>query len=254
MRAWAIAFVALLSLCFGPFAVAGRAGEEPCAGDCSEDRRVAIEELITLVSIATGRAPVSRCQILLAPPRIEYLVRAVNRALHGCDAGGPTPTPVPPGSPCGRDADCSAFQFCREPNAFLGCGVCIDPRVIDANFIRCARDADCAGTPDTPRCDPLGDATHTCPACEGEVFVCIQPACVLGDDCGESESCEQHRCLGQRCTHDDQCVSTHQCGSAVGGVRRCQRRACASATDCDDDFCVNRRCFGELGRCTLRPS
>lgn len=247
MKAQAITLVALLTLCLGPFAVV--AGPEPCAGDCSQDQRVAIEELITLVNIATGRAPVSRCPILLDAPRIEYLVQAVNRALRGCVG----PTPVPPGFPCSGDHDCDARQFCREPGAFLGCGMCIEPPVIDDNFIRCTTDDDCADSPDKPRCEPLGDATHTCPACEGEVSVCFQPACATDDECEASEVCEQPRCFGRRCVQDDECPATHQCASGVGNVRRCQRRACTEATDCGDGFCVNRLCYDEVGRCTLRP-
>ena len=254
MKVRAVTLLALLTLCFCFVIRAARAGtEEPCAGDCSQDRRVAIDELITLVNIATERAPLSRCPILLDPPRIDYLVQAVNRALRGCDGAGPTPTPVPPGFPCGRDADCDTHQFCRAPGAFLGCGVCIDPPVIDDNFTRCTTDDDCADSPNTPRCDPLGDATDTCPACEGEVFVCFQPACATDDECETSEMCEQHRCRGRQCTQDGHCPTTHRC-AASADVRRCQRRACTAATDCGDGFCVNRLCYDESGRCTLRPS
>jgi hypothetical protein len=255
MKARVVTVLALLTFCLCPLAVVAGT-EEPCAGDCSQDRRVAIEELITLVSIATGRAPVSRCPILLDAPRIDYLVQAVNRALRGCD-GAPTAspiatrTPVPPGFPCSGNDDCDAVQFCREPGGFLGCGVCLDPPVIDDNFRRCSTDDDCEDSPETPRCEPLGDATNTCPACEGPVSVCFQPACAMDEECEAFEVCAQHRCLGRPCTQDDQCGATHQCAS--GSPRRCQRRDCTAATDCGDAFCVNRLCYPELGRCTLRP-
>jgi hypothetical protein len=65
----------------------GTAGP-PCTGDCNGSGEVTIPELITLVNIALGNAPVADC---LAGDRdqsgtvtVDELIAAVNRALEGC--------------------------------------------------------------------------------------------------------------------------------------------------------------------------
>jgi Ca2+-binding EF-hand superfamily protein len=62
-----------------------------CYGDCDHDGAVTIAELIRLVNIALGRAPIGDC---LAGDRnangaisVDELVVAVSRALHGCGDG-----------------------------------------------------------------------------------------------------------------------------------------------------------------------
>jgi len=62
----------------------------PCAGNCSGDRSVTIDELVTGVNITLGGIPMSRCPAgdtngdgLMS---IDELVRAVNSALSGCPA------------------------------------------------------------------------------------------------------------------------------------------------------------------------
>jgi len=59
-----------------------------CAGDCNGNGAVTVDELVTLVNVALGTAPVDRCE---AGDRngsgtitVEELVAAVNRALAGC--------------------------------------------------------------------------------------------------------------------------------------------------------------------------
>ncbi len=60
----------------------------PCVGDCNGDERVAIEELLTGVSIALGRMPVSECGNLdpqgAGTVGIAELVTATTYALDGC--------------------------------------------------------------------------------------------------------------------------------------------------------------------------
>lgn len=231
-----------------------------CAGDCSGNDVVAIDELVTLVSIATNRLPLSRCPILEEVPRIEYLVQAVNRALRGCadptptPSLGPTPTQVPFGFPCRDSGACDSRQYCLEPGGFRGCGDCLEDPYIDANFRRCTVDADCQDLPDKPRCDPFGDETDTCRACSGEVSVCLQPACEMDEDCDAPAVCEQDRCLGPRCTEDQGCPGTHRCAVGFGGQRRCENRTCTGDSDCGDGVCVNQVCYAEPGSCVPRPS
>jgi hypothetical protein len=72
-----------------------------CAGDCSGDLVVNVDELVTTTAVALGRLPAGAC------PRadvsgdnrvtVDEVVAAVNRARYGCTATpAPTPTPTPP--------------------------------------------------------------------------------------------------------------------------------------------------------------
>ncbi|MCX8073483.1 MAG: VCBS repeat-containing protein [Candidatus Binatia bacterium] len=62
-----------------------------CVGDCGGDGEVTIDELITMVNIALGSAPVSSCAA--GDPNqdeeitIDEIIQAVNRALTGCQSG-----------------------------------------------------------------------------------------------------------------------------------------------------------------------
>lgn len=59
-----------------------------CAGDCNYNNDVAVNELITMVSIALGQSPMSRCPAGNANGdgeiSIGEIITAVNRALNGC--------------------------------------------------------------------------------------------------------------------------------------------------------------------------
>jgi hypothetical protein len=60
----------------------------PCAGDCSGDRRVTVDEILTMVNIALGNADVSAC--MAGDPNhdgqitVDEILAAVNNALNGC--------------------------------------------------------------------------------------------------------------------------------------------------------------------------
>lgn len=83
----------LVCLALGAAAVA----DAQCAGDCSADEVVAVNELITGVGIALG-APLAACPSFDVDADgsvgIAELVSAVNNALLGC-ASAATPTPPP---------------------------------------------------------------------------------------------------------------------------------------------------------------
>ena len=71
---------------------------QSCPGDCDDSGSVAVNELIVMVNIALGSAPVSECQ---AGDRdgneeiaINEITAAVNAALNGCTGAAPTPTPM----------------------------------------------------------------------------------------------------------------------------------------------------------------
>ena len=55
-----------------------------CFGDCSQDGRVEISDLVLLVNIALGSAPVSACAGLSKVPSVADIIFAVNNVLAGC--------------------------------------------------------------------------------------------------------------------------------------------------------------------------
>lgn len=61
-----------------------------CEGDCDTSGRVAVDEIVTLVSIALGRAPIADCQAGNLDGNqqitINELMAAVNSSLAGCSA------------------------------------------------------------------------------------------------------------------------------------------------------------------------
>jgi len=75
-------------------------GDVPCAGDCSGDGVVTINELVIGVEIALGGRPLVDCPPFDATASgavtLDELIRAVNAALSGCEVGpGPSPTSTP---------------------------------------------------------------------------------------------------------------------------------------------------------------
>jgi len=73
-----------------------------CPGDCDNDGRVTVAELVRGVSIALGHAALDTCLTFDGNAdgaiTVEELVGAVNNALHGCVAPS-TRTPSPPATP-----------------------------------------------------------------------------------------------------------------------------------------------------------
>jgi len=71
-----------------------------CPGDCNDDRRVSVSELIRGVKIALGQSPLSDCTVFdrdgSDSVSIAELVSAVSAALRGCDSfAGPRAREVP---------------------------------------------------------------------------------------------------------------------------------------------------------------
>ena len=98
--------------------VAGGRPGSACAGDCSGNGRVSIDELVTGVAIALGRRSIADCRALdgNGDGRISVgeLVAGVSRLLLGCDGTVPTPTRTPSGaqSVCGGPIT-SAPKLCN---------------------------------------------------------------------------------------------------------------------------------------------
>lgn len=60
------------------------AAQLTCIGDCDNDDRVAVDELILLVRVALGDASVDQCPRLTRQPSIVDLVGSVSNAISGC--------------------------------------------------------------------------------------------------------------------------------------------------------------------------
>jgi cysteine-rich repeat protein len=94
----------------------------PCAGDCDGSGDVTVNEIITLVNIALGTAPLSACTAGDADHsgtiEINEIIQAVNHALNGC-AVPPTPTvtptqtPLPTPTPCFTDNGDGTISDCH---------------------------------------------------------------------------------------------------------------------------------------------
>jgi cysteine-rich repeat protein len=106
-----------------------------CAGDCNGDGQVTVDELLTMVNIALGNAPVDGC--LPGDPNadgqitVDEILTAVTNALNGCAMVTPTPTPTsetvtpnptpttPPG--CGNGTtEFAAGETCDDGNTLDG--------------------------------------------------------------------------------------------------------------------------------------
>ncbi len=74
-------------------------GPSECVGDCNSDRTVTVDEIITMVNIALGNAPVTDCEAgdanLDGQITVDEIVTAVNNALNGCPIVENSPTPLP---------------------------------------------------------------------------------------------------------------------------------------------------------------
>lgn len=87
-RAAAVSCLAVLTV------YAASAGAQSCPGDCNDNNAVAINELITGVSIVLGRTQLSACPAVdgngNGTVSINELVAAVAASLNGCGGGGAT--------------------------------------------------------------------------------------------------------------------------------------------------------------------
>jgi len=106
------------------------AGQAVCVGDCDDSGAVTVGELIVMVNVALGNAPVSTCLAGDADGHgditVDEIVIAVNAALDDCPVGptptptaGPTPTFVP--GTCGDPAVSASEPLCALDNQTFTC-------------------------------------------------------------------------------------------------------------------------------------
>jgi hypothetical protein len=90
----------LLCVLHGPFA---RRSNAACVGDCDSSGDVTVNELITMVNITLGSAPLSNCEAGDADASgditINEIIAAVNSVLGGCPLPSATLTPSPSAPP-----------------------------------------------------------------------------------------------------------------------------------------------------------
>jgi hypothetical protein len=92
--------IAVLTVC-----LANTSAAQTCTGDCSEDGRVTVNELVQAVNIALDRAAVETCSSVDADGNqqvtVNEVVLAVNNLLQDCNDA--TPMPSPTATPSGDD-------------------------------------------------------------------------------------------------------------------------------------------------------
>jgi cysteine-rich repeat protein len=98
-------------------------GQAACAGDCSGDEEVGINELITCVGISLGNLDLSTCEACDpdgdGQVEINELILAVNASLCGCPGCRARPTPTPGGAICGNGTT-EPGEECDDGNIFGG--------------------------------------------------------------------------------------------------------------------------------------
>lgn len=147
---------------------------------------------------------------------------------------GVTTGDLPPGT-CHNDADCGdPLLLCFHPGE-ANCGPC------QADPMECTEDAQC--TPDV--CETFA---LIC-ACSGDVGHECRPACTP-DTCPEDKVCDEGtgHCVYVSCDGGPACPPLHDCVPGSGG-NDCVRWDCAADAECDGGFCVEGRCYDQLGNC-----
>ncbi len=217
-----------------------------CVGDCSGDSTVTIDELILLVNIALGNAPMTACpgddQWACNEGGIEVvtcIIEAVNNALYGCGTER-TPTPIPTGTPncgpCTSDADCPSTTLCNAAEVCLvscqcpECAVCAGfcvPKVTPTPVVTpvlphghtCCECGDSACTDfswvEVGRLCPDGCQTFPDAECEAPCHggpqsgpaVCVSlTPCNSDADCDDGNGCTADHCTIDGCVHECLCV------------------------------------------------
>ncbi len=101
------------------------AGHAVCIGDCDNTGQVTVGELITMVNIALGNAPVTSCAAGDSDGdgtiTVDEILKAVTAALDGCNAEPtPTPTPFVPGT-CSDPAVQASEPLCALDSLTYTC-------------------------------------------------------------------------------------------------------------------------------------
>lgn len=160
----------------------------PCVGDCDDDHRVSISELVMLVNIDLGHAQPATCSngLPITGVNIAVIIQGVNKAVRGC--------PVLGAGDC-----CQCADFCAAPvdGTCGGCSVFFAASCSGASI--CVRPTRTAtpipqDTP-TPTNTPAASDCCQCPRnCAVPVGGSCSPGCTIAfdADCGGGMLCVPH--------------------------------------------------------------
>jgi hypothetical protein len=150
---------------------------QSCAGDCSGDGRVTIDEIVTCVGIALGTHAVSTCTDCDADGdgmvTVDEVIRAVGFALDACPAVTPeaTPSPTPTTTPGECPTPASGSIIVLEN---LQVNDASDPVVQLTNTSRILAVASCFYADASPRCAGSGVPCTGNADCGGDT---CEPTC-----------------------------------------------------------------------------
>jgi hypothetical protein len=161
-----------------------------CIGDCGDNYKVTVDELVLLVNVALGKAPVSMCELGDVSGdgeiSVDEILQAVSNALYGCRPPNQTPTPtntpnatpvLPHGHTCCEcgNAACTDVAWVEvEPVCPLGCQM----------FMNAECEAPCHPGPQS--------APATC---------AVLTPCTTEADCDDGNGCTIDQCTLDGCTH-----------------------------------------------------
>jgi hypothetical protein len=152
---------------------------------------------------------------------------------------GPTEVAGSQAPPCRSPKDCQPQARCRTVDYVTSqlCGACSDLYPDE-----CKTDSDC---PAGSRCQQTGPC-----GCGARQYKCTPGGCSADTECKAGWACDSDgHCGPVVCKTDKDCPAHFACGASS-----CSRRACTSDSGCKGGFCVNRKCYAELGTCYLpRP-
>ena len=108
-----VLLLALLGFATCPAAPAAAVVHAVCIGDCDQNSRIDITDLIVAVKVVLGESPVTACPSINCDTidvlPISCLLIAVDGAMRG-DCASP-----PPGSPLCGDVVCDVSEYCCNP-------------------------------------------------------------------------------------------------------------------------------------------
>jgi len=247
---WRVGFGLLVAASFFTV-IAGRAAAQPfCAGDCSGDGQVTVDEILTMVNVALGSADVNSCMAGDANNdhniTVDEILSAVSNALRGCSAVLPS-------------CDQLHFNGSDLASAFAAVtqGLSNPWDNLTSVITGVAAQLHCVLTP-----APLGTQAEREAADLGQDLAsCEQTYCadVLYCGPGNSQTNPGHQspvssCMNQTCFHHDQCYTQH-CVAEVVPLENCvwtrQSAECDQPffTACNDPTCATT--FWEIATCWI---
>lgn len=160
----------------------------------------------------------------------------------GCGPACPGYACPPDGGPegaCLSDSDCGSSEYCLPPGASRPCG------------IACMVERTCESSADCPEGNVCVEALGPCCSAGDPLSSQCIPECTAGS-CGEGLTCgTDGLCAAISCTDGWTCPMHTTC-TGTGDAHGCSRDTCTGSGECGEGgFCVDGRCYGTPGTCTL---